>query len=349
MSLALDAIKPDFSQAVTIPPEPSSPPVIGAVITPNIVYGRNKAFRNLVETILKIAPRNTTVLLQGESGTGKEVLARLIHNNSEKKNGPFVRVNCGAIPENLLESELFGHEKGAFTGAVHTKKGKFEIADGGTIFLDEIGELPHPLQVKLLHFIQEREFERIGSTKLFKVDVRLIAASNKDLEQAVENEEFREDLFYRLNVVPLYLPPLRERLEDLPDLINQIISKYNDELHRQVKGISDEALFIMQNYPWPGNIRELENVIERIMVISPKELITPDVLPKDLFGVLSHVRTKTSRFRFREKTDNLWEVEKGIIERALKECNNNQSKAARVLGISRNHLRYRIKKWKINV
>ncbi|NVM01831.1 MAG: sigma-54-dependent Fis family transcriptional regulator [Candidatus Helarchaeota archaeon] len=315
----------------------------------DFVIGKSPTFREILKSISKIAKSPSAVLLMGESGTGKEILAKTIHNNSDRANRPFVRINCSAIPETLLESELFGYEKGAFTGAVSRKIGKFELADKGTAFLDEIGEMPLNLQAKLLNFIQEKEFERVGGTKTIKIDVRIIAATNKNLEEAIEQNQFREDLYYRLNVFPIYLPPLRERAEDIPLFIEYFIEKYNEELGKKVKGISDEALFLLKNYNWPGNIRELGNIIERAMVIGSKDVITPQDLPHEIFGILGKVRKPAKEFSLREGASSLWEVEKGIIERALQECNYNQSLAAKKLGISRNHLRYRIKKWNISI
>ncbi len=315
----------------------------------NIVTGKSPRFHEILKNISKVAKTSSTVLLMGESGTGKEVLAKIIHKNSDRADKPFVRINCAAIPENLLESELFGYEKGAFTGAVSKKAGKFELADKGTAFLDEISEMSLNLQAKLLNFIQEKELERIGGLKTIKVDVRIIAATNINLEKATEQNQFREDLYYRLNVFPIYLPPLRERTEDIPLFIEYFIDKYNEELGKNVTGISDEALFLMKNYDWPGNIRELGNIIERAMVIGSSNIIIPNDLPHEIFGILGKMRKKDKEFRFREGVSSLWEVEKGIIERALRESNDNQSLAAKKLGITRNHLRYRIKKWNISI
>jgi len=313
------------------------------------LIGEHPEFIKILKLAHRIAPTNSTVLIRGESGTGKEMIARMIHDLSPRKKMPFVRVNCAAIPENLLESELFGHEKGAFTGAHSKRIGKFERAHRGTIFLDEVGEITPMLQTKLLHFLQFKEFERLGGNVNIKINVRIIAATNKNLEEAIKNNEFREDLFYRLNVVPVYLPPLRERLTDIPLLVYHFISKLNPELNLKVEGISDEALYLLQKYHWPGNIRELENIIERAMVIGNGKKIQTNELPQEIFGILSEVRTGKEVFQMREGKKSLWEVEKGLIERSLKDLNWNQSKVARELGISRNHLRYRIKKYKINI
>lgn len=315
----------------------------------DVVIGKSPAMLEILNSIANISKTNATVLLMGESGTGKEVLAKIIHQNSERSNEPFVRINCAAIPENLLESELFGHEKGAFTGAIAKKFGKFELSDKGTAFLDEIAEMSFKLQAKVLNFLQEKEFERIGSTNTIKIDVRIIAATNKNLEKAIEENQFREDLYYRLNVFPIYMPPLRDRIEDIPVFVNYFIKKYREEMAKNVEGISDEAVFLLKKYSWPGNIRELGNIIERAIVITSNSIITPHDLPQEIFGLFGKVRQQPREFRFREGTSTLWELEKGIIERALRETNYNQSLAAKKLGITRNHLRYRIKKWNISI
>ena len=260
---------------------------------------------------------------------------------------PFVKVNCAAIQENLLESELFGHEKGAFTSAHQRHIGRFERAHPGTIFLDEIGEISQSLQVKLLNVLQYQEFERLGGTQTIKVNVRIIAATNKDLDEAIEEGEFREDLYYRLNVLPITLPPLRERVDDIESLARYFIKRINLKLNRRYENISDEALFLLKKYHWPGNTRELENILERAMVIGQGPVIMPHDLPHEIFGILDAIRKPKKKFTMRESDKSLWEIEKGIIERALNEMSWNQSKAARALGITRNHLRYRIKKYGI--
>ncbi|MFC1557834.1 sigma 54-interacting transcriptional regulator [candidate division KSB1 bacterium] len=315
----------------------------------DVVTGKSPAMLEILNNIANISKTNATVLLMGESGTGKEVLAKVIHHNSDRFNEPFVRINCAAIPETLLESELFGHEKGAFTGAIAKKFGRFELSDKGTAFLDEIAEMPLKLQAKMLNFLQEKEFERIGGTNTIKIDVRIIAATNKNLEKAIEENQFREDLYYRLNVFPIYLPPLRDRIEDVPVFVDYFLKKYREEMAKNVDGISDEAMFLLKKYSWPGNIRELGNIIERAIVITSNSIITPHDLPQEIFGLVGKVREQSREFKFREGTSTLWELEKGIIERALRETNYNQSLAAKKLGITRNHLRYRIKKWKISV
>ncbi|MHB1191387.1 MAG: sigma-54-dependent transcriptional regulator, partial [Armatimonadota bacterium] len=245
------------------------------------IVGESGKMREVYKLIERVADSNATVLIRGESGTGKELVARAIHYRSARAAKPFVAVSCAALPESLLESELFGHEKGAFTGAAAQKAGRFELANKGTLFLDEIGEIPTPIQVKLLRALQEREFERIGGTKTLKVDVRLIAATNADLELAVEAKTFRQDLYYRLQVIQLFLPSLRERKEDIPALLEHFTAKYNAANSRKVKFVSKEALDLMMKYDWPGNVRELENAVERGVVLADAgaELITPDLLP----------------------------------------------------------------------
>lgn len=311
------------------------------------IIGASKAITDLKTLISRIAPTDTTVLLKGETGTGKNIVAQSIHEQSTRKEMPFVNVSCAAIPENLLESELFGHEKGAFTGAFRRRIGRFERAHPGTIFLDEIGEISQNLQVKLLNVLQYQEFERLGGTQTIKVNTRIIAATNKDLDEAIAKGEFREDLYYRINVLPITIPPLRERIDDIEPLTRYFIKRINLKLNRRYEKISDEALFLLKKYHWPGNVRELENILERAMVIGNGPVIMPHDLPQDIFGILDSIRKPKKEFAMREGDKSLWDVEKGIIDRALKEMNWNQSKTARALGITRNHLRYRIKKYGI--
>ncbi len=313
------------------------------------LIGKSHSIKEINKMIELVSKGTSTVLIRGESGTGKEIVARLIHYLSDRNNEPFVRINCAAIPENLLESELFGHEKGSFTGAIARRIGKFEHANKGTIFLDEIGEIPQAIQVKLLNFLQEREFTRVGGNEMIKVNVRIVAATNKNLVKAIKNKAFREDLYYRLNVMPIVIPPLRDRLEDIPDLGKHFVKQFNEELTLRYNVISTEALFLLQKYHYPGNIRELENIIERAMVIGGGETVMPTDLPKEIFGLLPDMREEKDGFSYREQKSSLWDVERGIIERALRECNWNQSRSARELGISRNQLRYRLKKYKISI
>jgi transcriptional regulator with PAS, ATPase and Fis domain len=295
--------------------------------------------------VKQIADSKSTVLVMGESGTGKELISRAIHYNSNRKNFPFVTINCAAIPETLIESELFGHEKGAFTNAIEKKLGRFEIAHQGTLFLDEIGELSLATQSKILRFLEEKEFNRVGGSKTIKVDVRLITATNRDLNQLLKKGGFREDLYYRINVVPLIIPPLRERKEDIPVLLYHFIKKYNDEGKKKVKGISKEALELMMNYEWPGNVRELENLIERVIALTSNEYIQPDELPialtniSEINGLKETILSGKVSFLKAEE-----EFERRIILDALKKANYVQSHAAEMLGISRRILKYKMDK-----
>lgn len=250
------------------------------------IVGNSEAMRKVYEMIGKVAASNATVLIRGESGTGKELVAKAIHRNSSRAGGPFVAVSCAALPETLLESELFGHEKNAFTGATTQKPGRFELAHKGTLFLDEVAEITPAIQVKLLRVLQEHEFERLGGTKTIKVDVRLVAATNKDLEKMVEEKTFRDDLYYRLHVIEIYLPPLRERREDIPLLVEHFLKQYNRENGKRLKSVAPEAMDILMKYRWPGNVRELENAIERAVVLADTdaEYLTPDLLPDPIVG-----------------------------------------------------------------
>jgi transcriptional regulator with PAS, ATPase and Fis domain len=280
------------------------------------------------------------VLLGGESGVGKDLIARAIHEKSRRASGPFIKINSTAIPENLLESELFGYEKGAFTGANASKPGKFELADKGTLFLDEIGDVPPAIQVKLLRVLQEREFERLGGTRTVKVDVRLIAATNRDLREALEQGTFREDLYYRLNVVPIDIAPLRQRKEDIPDLVNLFISRFAGDSGKPVESISPEAMQILVNYHWPGNVRELQNIIERACALAKGTVIEPEDIHLDVRP--AKAASGASGFLPEGMTLEHWEDE--MIREALRRANGNKSQAARLLGLSRNALRYRLSK-----
>jgi DNA-binding NtrC family response regulator len=293
----------------------------------------NPSMRNLLQVAHRAAGSNSTILLLGESGTGKEVLARRIHQWSLRASYPFTVVNCVAIPDQLLESELFGHEKGAFTGAHQLKRGKFEVADRGTVFLDEIGEVPANIQTKLLRVLQDHEFERVGGTRSIKADIRVIAATNSDLEQAVREGRFREDLYYRLNVVSITLPPLRERKEDLPVLVDHFLRKYAGELKKPLKRLTPEALDGLIAYHWPGNVRELENVIERAMVLSTGEQIGLDDLPPQITS--SSRRETFGGKRFHEAVK---EFKRWMIQDALKQSQGNQTRAAELLGLQRTYL-----------
>jgi len=313
------------------------------------IIGKSKAMQDVFHIIRKVAPAAATVLLEGASGTGKELVANALHFNSPRKDKPFVAVNCSALAETLLESELFGHEKGAFTGAVSMKKGRFEIADGGTLFLDEIGELSSALQVKLLRVLQERVVERVGGVKAVPVNIRLIAATNKSLKEEVAKGNFREDLFYRLNVVPITLPSLRERLEDIRPLVGHFIVKYSGERNMgpPVTGIDREVERLFYEYDWPGNVRELENVIERAVVLSPEAIIQVSDLPKDFIDNAHSTLHMDGIPVDANLYDTLALVEKNMIVRALKKANYIQAHAAELLGIGKSGLNQKIKKYKL--
>jgi DNA-binding NtrC family response regulator len=313
------------------------------------IVGKSKVMEDVFKIVRQIADSKSTVLIMGESGTGKELISRAIHYNSNRRNFPFVTINCAAIPETLIESELFGHEKGAFTNAIEKKLGRFEVAHEGTLFLDEIGELSLATQAKILRFLEEKEFNRVGGSKTIKVDVRLITATNKELTQLLKKGSFREDLYYRINVVPIIIPPLRERKEDIPLLIDHFIGKFNEENNKNVKGVSKEALELMMNYEWPGNVRELENLIERVIALTPNEHIQPNELPLSLIniskinGLKEYILDGKVPFLKAEE-----EFERGIILDALKRTNYVQSHAAEMLGISRRILKYKMDKLGIN-
>jgi DNA-binding NtrC family response regulator len=306
---------------------------------PNVV-ARSPKMQEVLATVERVAPTNSTVLLGGESGVGKDLIARAIHEKSRRASGPFVKINSTAIPENLLESELFGYEKGAFTGAVSSKPGKFELADKGTLFLDEIGDVPPATQVKLLRVLQEREFERLGGTKTVKVDVRLIAATNRDLRAALEEGTFREDLYYRLNVVPIDIAPLRERKEDIPDLVRLFISRFSGEAGRSVDDITPHAMQILVNYHWPGNVRELQNIMERACALAKGTMLDAGDIQLDL----RPAKRLDSANHFLPEGMTLEQWEDEMIQEALRRANGNKSQAARLLGLSRNALRYRLSK-----
>ena len=297
------------------------------------MVGESQRMRDVYQFVSRVAARESTVLIQGESGTGKELVARAIHSNSGRANRPFVAINCAAIVDTLLESELFGHEKGAFTGAVAQKKGKLEMAEGGTVFLDEVGELAAPLQAKLLRVLQEREFERVGGTRPIKLDIRLITATNRDLNDASRGGTFRQDLYYRLNVVSVELPPLRERAEDIPLLAAYFTSRYSEKVNRRVAGISPKARACLLRYPWPGNVRELENAIERAVVLGSTELILPEDLPDSILEEAASSEEPVTALH-----DGIREAKKKIIEQAIEQANGNYTEAAGLLGVHPNHL-----------
>lgn len=305
------------------------------------IVGRSPAMRALQGMLKKVAPAKASVLLLGESGTGKTLVARIIHEMSARADGPFVKINCAALPENLLESELFGHAKGAFTGATEEKPGRFEEADGGTVFLDEIAETPISLQAKLLRFLQDKEFERLGSPKTRKVNVRIIAATNQNLPALVEGKEFRQDLYYRLNVFPLHLPPLRERVEDILLLISHFLEKNAEEYNRRLK-VDGSAQKVLLEYPWPGNVRELENIIERLCIMVEQDTISQSDLPGFLMAGNAVRRAEDEEDRSGSKLDDL---EKAELWEALSRNRWVQSRAAQDLGITLRKLGYRLKKY----
>jgi two-component system NtrC family response regulator len=309
------------------------------------IIGKSKPMLKIYEMIGKVSQSKASVMITGASGTGKELIAKAIHYNSPRRNRPFISINCGALTETLLESELFGHERGAFTGAVTMKKGRFELADGGTLFLDEVGEMPPSLQVKLLRVLQEMEFERVGGTKTIKVDVRILAASNRRLKEDVENGIFREDLFYRLNVVHIEVPPLKERVEDIPFLVAHFVDKFRPSKNRKIE-LDPEVWKALYSYGWPGNIRELENTIERAVVMSSDENIglrdLPDYVLEEKGEAIDLDKIVPSNLSLADALD---QIEEKLISRALKYSNNVQSKAAEMLGITRHAMHYKMKKY----
>jgi len=309
------------------------------------LVGQSVVMNELYDRIDQVAGNDTTILISGESGTGKELVARRIHDLSKRKNKPFVAINCAAIPETLIESELFGHEKGAFTSAVEKRIGHFELADGGTLFLDEIGELSLPVQVKMLRFLQEQEFFRVGQSVATRVDVRILAATNRDLESLVKEQKFRQDLFYRIHVIHLELPPLRERFQDIPLLIEHFLEKFSDSYGERKISFSPEALDVLREYEWPGNVRELENVMESLLALAPEDEILPEYLParlksrKNISPVQLNVFDGSMSF---EEAEKKFEME--MIVKALKRTNYVQTRAAELLGISRRILKYKMDK-----
>ena len=302
------------------------------------IVGRSPGMQEIFATVMRVAPSRATVLLAGESGVGKDLIARAIHFHSPRKDRPFVKINCTALPENLMESELFGYEKGAFTGANFSKPGKFEQADTGTVMLDEIGDVPPSIQIKLLRVLQEREFERLGSNKTLHIDVRVIAATNRDLRAALEDGTFREDLYYRLNVVPIEIPPLRARKEDIPYLARHFVEKLAPETGGRVHMITDAAIDRLMEYSWPGNVRELENVIERSIVMASGEKLDADGIRLDMSIRPRQVAGEAGL----PEGMSLDVYEQEIIKNALKQADGNKSHAARILGLTRNALRYRL-------
>ncbi|MFQ5904097.1 MAG: sigma-54-dependent transcriptional regulator [Candidatus Binatia bacterium] len=332
------------------------------------VIGESPAMQKVYKTIGQVVNTDATILIQGESGTGKELVAKTIHYNSPRWDKPFIAVNCAAIPRELLESELFGHEKGSFTGALERRVGKFELAEGGTLFLDEVGDIPLELQTKLLRVLQDREFSRVGGREILKANVRILAATNQDLEKAVREKRFREDLYFRLKVIPVHLPPLRERRGDIPLLVSYFIEKINREMGTQISGVSPEALKLLAEHPWRGNVRELENTLIRAAVLSPGSILFPKdfTLPTRQGGGLAEVDNlsleeiihhKLEDYFQRTKgvdVDNLYSlvverVERPLIELTLRKTRGNQIRAAQILGINRNTLRKKIADLHINL
>jgi DNA-binding NtrC family response regulator len=298
---------------------------------PNII-GTSKAFMKVLQIVKQVAPTDAAVLITGDSGTGKEVIANSIHMNSKRRDGPYIKVHCAALPETLLESELFGHEKGAFTGAISRKKGRFELSDGGTIFLDEIGEISPNMQVKLLRVLQEQEFERVGGEETIKVNIRLITATNKNLKKLTAESKFREDLYYRLNIVNIYLPPLKERLGDIPIFSEYFINYYSHKHERKIKGLTPKALKYFENYTWPGNVRELQNLIENLVVLCDKEYISEDMLPDYITGIPAGKNIVI------DIGTTMQEIEKSAIMATLDYTGRNKSRAAKILNIGRKTL-----------
>ena len=348
-------------------PAPTAPAASGAPAsaapTDFGMVGRSESMTTVKEMIRTVAASPSTVLITGESGTGKELVARALHLGSERRHMPFIRVNCAAIPATLVESELFGHERGAFTGAVSARQGRFELADGGTLFLDEVSEIPLEIQVKLLRAIQESEFERVGGVKTLRVDVRLIAATNRDLEAEIKDKRFREDLYYRLNVVPIHLPPLRERPEDVEPLLEHFLTRSNERLGKEVKGFEPEALEALKNYSWPGNIRELENLVERMVLFASGERIGVDELPDSFTtdepddgddqdgvegdgGLPRAIRLPLDSLGLDLKEAvkaGSRRIEEALIREALAQTDSNVTRSARKLGISRRSLQSKMK------
>lgn len=311
------------------------------------IIGRSRAVQQLLETVALVAPTDATVLIQGESGTGKELIANAIHQNSPRREHPLIKVNCAALPETLLESELFGHERGAFTGATTARKGRFQLAHRGTLFLDEIGEMPLTLQPKLLRVLQERTFEPVGGTKSIQVDTRIVTASNTDLPSAVQEGRFRQDLFYRINVVGITAPPLRKRPEDIALLADHFLKQYAKQNHRAVKGFSPKAIELLMRHPWPGNVRELENLVERSVIMARGPSITVKEFPEG-FREAAGPSSRTPAVAAAAGDRSLKTLEKEMILRTLADTGGNRTRSARILGISRRTLQLKLKEYGVN-
>ena len=304
------------------------------------IIGNSPKMQSIFKTVEQIASSRATILITGESGTGKELIASAIHQNGPRSDKPYVKVNCSALSENLLESELFGHEKGAFTGAISTRQGRFEMAEGGTILLDEIGEVSPATQVKLLGFLQDRTFERVGGNRTYTVDVRLIAATNKDLEQAVAEEKFRKDLFYRLNVITIHMPPLREKISDIPLLVDHFVAKYAKENEKQISGVTPDAIAALMSYTWPGNVRELENMIERAVVMCNEKTIG-----RQFFPLAGEGDSADGHLTPPIPGSSLEEIEKYAIQKTLEAVGGNRTKAAEILKVSLRKIQYKLKEF----
>lgn len=317
------------------------------------IIGKSRKIQKVFSLIQKVSNTNTTILVYGESGTGKELIARALHDEGCRCNGPFVPVNCGAIPAELLESELFGHEKGAFTHAIRTRLGRFELADGGTVFLDEVAEMSPMLQVKLLRVLQERQFERVGGVKTIKSDFRIIAATNRDIETEVKEGRFREDLYYRLNVIPIEAPPLRQRVSDIPFLLEHFIEKFKQSQNKVVTGVSDEVLNLLLQYSWPGNVRELENVVERMVILTANDVLGLEDLPERFHGVNKDLLMVDEVIDEIPDTgfvlhDVVTGFEKRLISKALAQTNWVKSRAAKLLNMNRTTLLEKMKRFNLN-
>ena len=364
--VATDALEVNrlMKEVVSLPANLSASP---AASNNNVrIVGNHKKMQEVYKLVGQVAEKNVTILITGESGTGKELVAKAIYHHSKRKNATFLTINCAAIPDTLFESELFGYERGAFTGAERTHIGKFERCDGGTIFFDEIGDMSLPTQAKVLRVLQEGEFERLGGSESIKVDVRVLAATNKNLAKAVEAGEFREDLYWRLKIISIALPPLRDRAEDIPELAEYFLGRFKEEYRKPIRQLSEAALERIGSHSWPGNVRELENCMKRAVLLCSGDVIQKEhvkletekeelLAPRNHEQLIDHLRDKLDdlipdilRLSDRKAHANIIElVEAMLISRALKECGNNQVKAARMLGISRNTLRHRMKKYDI--
>jgi len=313
------------------------------------LLGESEALRRVLHHVDLVADTDATVLVTGESGTGKELVARAIHERSHRRQHPLVKVNCASIPETLFESELFGHAKGAFTGALQDRPGRFEAAQGGTVMLDEIGEVPLAMQPKLLHVLQEKEVERVGETRARKVDVRIVAATNRDLAAEVEAGRFRRDLYFRLKVIPIEIPPLRARPEDVAPLAEAFVQRFNAEFHKSLQGLDPAALGLMRSYAWPGNVRELRNAIERAVLLSDRPWIAPADLPSELRASEARAETPSGEaaFRLPDQGLSMDELERELLRQALERTRGNRTQAARLLGMNRDRIRYRIQKFNL--